>query len=206
MTTQNNTMYVTGNTIKVGDMKNVLGEDISLFKPNIDEIQGKPLKVSEDKIRKIYLEKGSKSVACEDTSFGFGRLATVVKDFVDTCEQYEGDLYNVMKAIAPKETIVEYTSIVSFKNSEYEAIFECVMRCKLCPRTGKGGIDPFAIPLECSVIQYINGERSTLVENQIIHNPKELSIAQQPEFRHLVHPRYYSLRAYKQWLSANILE
>jgi len=205
MASLKNTMYVTGNSIKVADMKNVLGENISLFKTNIDEIQGMPLEVSKDKIRKIYLKKEGNVVACEDTSFGFGKLATVVKDFVDTCDEYDGDLYNVMKAIAPKETIVEYTSIVSFKNSEYEAMFECVMRCKLCPRTGKGGIDPFAIPLEYRVVQYINGEREIIVENQMIHNPKELSIAQQLDFRHLVHPRYYSLRAYKQWLSTHIL-
>lgn len=201
MSTKDNTMYVTGNSIKVADMKNVLGEDISLFKTDTDEIQGKPFKVSEDKIRKIYSEKGGKTVACEDTSFGFGKLASVVKDVVDTCTLYQGDLYNVMKAIAPKETIVEYTSIVSFKNSEYEALFECIMLCELCPRSAPGGIDPFAIPLKYTVNQYINGQRTILVENQTIDNPHGLSIAQQPENRTNCHPRYFALRAYHQWHS-----
>jgi hypothetical protein len=205
MTTQNNTMYVTGNTIKVGDMKNVLGEDILLFKPNIDEIQGKPLKVSEDKIRKIYLEKGSNAVACEDTTFGHGKVASVVKDIIDVCDENGGDLYNVIKAMAPNIENVKYTSIMSFKDDVNEALFECEMLCKLCPRSGNGTIDPFAIPLECTVTQYVNGQKTVLIENQKIDNPEKLSIAQQSGKRHLIHPRYFSLMAYSQWQQGSAL-
>ena len=201
----NKTMYVTGNSIKVEDMRKVLGENIDLFKTNVEEIQGNPLRVSEDKIRKIFLEKGSVDVACEDTSFGHGKLAVVVKDFVETCSLYEGDLFNVMKAIAPKETNVDYTSILSFKNSSYEAFFECVMVCELCPRTAKGGIDPFAIPIEFTLVQHINGVRTVLIEKQKIDNPNKQSIAQQPEKRDLIHPRYFALRAYYEWHQHNVL-
>jgi hypothetical protein len=193
------TLYVTGNSIKVADMKRVLGEDIKLFKTDTDEIQATPFNVSIDKIRRIHNELGFKPVGCEDTSFGFGKLAAMVKHVIDACEENEGDLYNVIKSIAPKKTTVDYTSIVSFKNENYEALFECRMTCRLCPRSGKGMIDPFAIPIEYTVTQYINGEKTVLVENQQIENPAGLSIAEQPENRHLVHPRQFALNAYNHW-------
>lgn len=198
------TLYVTGNSIKVADMKFVLGEDIQLFKTDIVEIQAKPLDVSIDKIGRIYNELGFKEVVCEDTSFGFGKLSAMVKHLIDACEEYEGDLYNVMKSISPKVQQVPYTSIVSFKNDRFEALFECVMICDLCPRSAKGMIDPFAIPIRYSVTQYINGERTVLIENQEIPNPENRSIAQQPENRGLVHPRHFALRAYNNWKKTGV--
>ena len=199
MATKDTTMYVTGNSIKIGDMKNVLGEDISLFKTGINEIQGEPLKVAEDKIRRIYSEKEGGTVACEDTSFGHGKVASVVKDIIEVCNENEGDLYNAIKAMAPKVENVKYTSIMSFKDDHHEALFECEMLCKLCPRSANGMIDPFAIPLECTVRQYINGERTVLIDRQPIDNPQKLSIAQMPDIRDQVHPRRFSLKAYRQW-------
>lgn len=201
MTSIDKTLYVTGNSIKVADMKRVLGEDIQLFKIDIDEIQENSLEVSKDKIRRIYTESGFKQVACEDTSFGYGKLSSMIKHVIDACDENGGDLYNVMKAIAPKVNTVAYTSITSFKNKDYEAFFECEMICELCPRTGKGMIDPFAIPIEYTLKQYVNGEMTVLIQNQKIDNPGKLSIAQQPENRHLIHPRYFSLQAYNQWKS-----
>ena len=199
MASKDNTLYVTGNSIKVGDMHAVLGQGISLFETKIAEIQGKPFDVSLDKIRTIHANCGFKAVSCEDTSFGHGKVASVVKDIIEECNEHEGDLYNVMKAMAPKLENVKYTSIMSFKDDHYEALFECEMLCKLCPRTGKGMIDPFGIPLECTVTQYINGERTVLIDRQPIDNPEKLSISQQPLLRDQVHPRRFSLRAYKQW-------
>ena len=204
MATQDNTLYVTGNSIKVGDMQAVLGEVISLFDTKPAEIQGKPFDVSLDKIRTIHSKCGFKSVACEDTSFGHGRVASVVKDIIEVCGENEGDLYNVIKAMAPKLENVKYTSIMSYKDDHYEALFECEMLCKLCPRSGKGMIDPFAIPLECTVTQYVNGEKTVLIDRQPIDNPDKLSIAQQPLLRELLHPRRFSLRAYDKWRTSHI--
>ena len=199
MATIYETKYVTGNSIKVEDMKAVLGEDISLFNTDINEKQGKPFDVSLDKIRTIWESCAFKAVACEDTSFGHGKVASVVKDIIEICNENEGDLYNTIKAMAPKVENVKYTSIMSFKDDTHEALFECEMICKLCTRSGKGTIDPFAIPLECTVTQYINGEKTVLIENQKIDNPEKLSISQQPLLRKFIHPRYFSLRAYDQW-------
>jgi len=199
MASLDNTLYVTGNSIKVADMKSVLGENIQLFKTDLKEIQDKPLEVSIDKIRRIYHGLGSKEVGCEDTSFGYAKSTTMVKHLIDDCEENDGDLYNVMKAIAPKKNTIHYTSIVSFKNETYEALFECIMLCELCPRSGKGTIDPFAIPISVTVTQYVNGEKTVLIENQPIENPSRLSIAQQPQNRPLVHPRYFALNAYNHW-------
>ena len=204
MASQDSTLYVTGNSIKVGDMQAVLGEGISLFDTKPAEIQGKPFDVSLDKIRTIYSMCGFKSVACEDTSFGHGKVASVVKDIIEECVENEGDLYNVIKAMAPKVENVKYTSIMSYKDEQYEALFECEMLCKLCPRSAKGMIDPFAIPLECTVTQYVNGEKTVLIDRQPIDNPDKLSIAQQPTKRRLVHPRYFSLTAYDKWHTSHI--
>jgi hypothetical protein len=197
-------MYVTGNSIKVGDMQAVLGKDISLFKTEIKEMQGKPFDVSLDKIRTLHSNCEFKAVACEDTTFGHGKVASVVKDIIDVCNENEGDLYNVIKAMAPKLENVKYTSIMSFKDDVHEALFVCEMLCLLCTRSGKGMIDPFAIPLECTVTQYVNGEKTVLIENQKIDNPDKLSIAQQAKNRHLIHPRYFSLMAYIQWRQGNL--
>jgi hypothetical protein len=140
-----------------------------------------------------------RGVSCEDTTFGHGRVASVVKDIIEVCSENEGDLYNVIKAMAPKLENVKYTSIVAYKDDNIEALFECEMLCKLCPRSAKGLIDPFAIPLECTVTQYVNGEKTVLIDGQPIDNPDKLSIAQQPLLRELFHPRRYSLRAYDKW-------
>lgn len=203
MSINDKVMYVTGNSIKVGDMQAILGKDILLFKTEIKEMQGKPFDVSLDKIRNLHSKCGYKAVACEDTTFGHGKVASVVKDIIDVCDENEGDLYNVIKAMAPKIENVKYTSIMSFKDDVNEALFECEMLCKLCPRSGKGTIDPFAIPIELSVSQYVNGQKTVLIENQKIDNPEKLSIAQQPNKRHLIHPRYFSLMAYIQWRQGN---
>ena len=209
MANHDDTSYVTGNSIKVGDMHAVLGEGISLFDTKIDEIQGKPVDVSLDKIRRIHAKCGFlravRGVSCEDTSFGHGRVASVVKDIIEVCGENEGDLYNVIKAMAPKLENVKYTSIMSYKDDHNEALFECEMLCKLCPRSAKGLIDPFAIPLECTVTQYINGERTVLIDQQPIDNPEKLSISQQPLLRDQLHPRRFSLRAYNQWRSPTLL-
>jgi hypothetical protein len=199
MANTDDTKYVTGNSIKVEDMKAVLGEDISLFNTKINEIQGKPFDVSLEKIRTIYSNCAFKAVACEDTSFGHGKVASVVKDIIETCNENEGDLYNVIKAMAPKVENVKYTSIMSFKDDTFEALFECEMLCQLCSRSGKGTIDPFAIPLEYTVTQHVNGQKTVLIENQKIDNPEKLSISQQTLLRKFIHPRYFSLRAYDQW-------
>jgi len=199
MATTDDTKYVTGNGIKIGDMHAVLGEGISLFETKTPEIQGKPFDVSLDKIRTIHAKCGFKAVSCEDTSFGHGKVGSVVKDIIEVCNENEGDLYNVIKAMAPKVENVKYTSIMSFKDDHHEALFECEMLCKLCPRSAKGMIDPFAIPLECTVTQYINGEKTVLIENQPILNPLNLSIAQMSDIRDHVHPRRFSLRAYNRW-------
>jgi hypothetical protein len=73
------------------------------------------------------------------------------------------------------------------------------MKCEICPRTADGMIDPFVIPIEYTLIQTVNGVRTILCENQPIENPRKLSIAQQPDMRHLIHPRHFSVGAYKSW-------
>ena len=48
------TLYVSGNKIKIADLKKILGDDISTFDTGIKEIQESPFNVSLDKISKIY--------------------------------------------------------------------------------------------------------------------------------------------------------
>ena len=193
------TLYVSGNKIKIADLKKILGDDISTFDTGIKEIQESPFNVSLDKISKIYAEQGGRPVGCEDTSFGTGDLASNIKQVTTACENNEGDLYNVLRALAPKRQYFDYTSIFSYKDQTHEAIFECTMKCEICPRSAPGMIDPFAIPISYDLIKHVNGERTVLVENQPIHNPGKLSIAKQPENRHLIHPRYIAVGAYHDW-------
>ena len=199
MATCDETTYVTGNGLKMDDLKRVLGADISTKKIEVPEIQGDPFDVSVDKIRKIYDTQGSRPVGGEDTSFGVGKLASVVKDFVEECKLNGSDLYTVMRALAPKRQYFDYRSIFAFKDETTEAFFECCMKCEICPRTNAGMIDPFTIPVEYTIIQTVNGVRTVLCENIPIDNPHKLSIAQQPDMRHLIHPRYFSVGAYKSW-------
>ena len=198
-TTQDNTLYVTGNKMKLGDLKKVLGDDISTFDTGIKEIQGSPLDVSLDKISKIYAEQGGRAVGCEDTSFGTGDLASNIKQVTTECENNEGDLYNVLRALAPKRQFFDYTSIFSYKDQTHQAIFECIMKCEICPRTKPGMIDPFAIPIEYDLIMHVNGQTTVLLKNQPICNPMKLSIAQMSDIRDKVHPRYFSVGAYCEW-------
>ena len=199
MATHDETTYVTGSGIKLDDFKRILGPDIFTKKIEVPEIQGDPFDVSVDKIRKIYDNQGSRPVGGEDTSFGVGKLASVVKDFVEECKLNESDLYTVMRALAPKRQYFDYRSIFAYKDGLLEAFFECCMKCEICPRTADGMIDPFAIPIEYTLIQTVNGVRTVLCENQPIENPHKLSIAQQPDMRYLIHPRYFSIGAYKSW-------
>jgi hypothetical protein len=199
MATFDETTYVTGSGIKLDDFKRILGEDIFTKKIEVPEIQGDPFDVSVDKIRKIYDNQGSRPVGGEDTSFGVGKLASVVKDFVEECKLNGSDLYAVMRALAPKRQYFDYRSIFAYKDGLLEAFFECCMKCEICPRTADGMIDPFAIPIEYTLTQTVNGVRTVLCENQPIENPHKLSIAQQPDMRHLIHPRYFSIGAYKSW-------
>ena len=199
MATVDNTLYVSGNKMKLADLKRVLGDEISTFTADVDEIQKGSYDVSVDKIRKIHALKGCQPVGCEDTSFGVGVLAAMIKHILDECESNEGDLYAVLKAIAPKRQYFDYTSIFAFKNETYEALFECRMKCEICPRSKPGQIDPFAIPVEYTLIQYVNGVKTVLCEGVKLDNPDKLSIAQQPDKRHLLHPRYIAVRAYSDW-------
>ena len=180
-------------------MKKVLGDDISTFDTGIKEIQGSPLDVSLDKISKIYAEQGGRAVGCEDTSFGTGDLASNIKQVTTECDANEGDLYNVLRALAPKRQYFDYTSIFSYKDPTHEAVFECIMKCEICPRTKAGMIDPFAIPIEYDLIMHVNGHTTVLLKNQPICNPMKLSIAQMSDIRDKVHPRYFSVGAYNNW-------
>jgi hypothetical protein len=194
-----NTLYVSGNKIKLADMRKILGDEIFTFDTNIKEIQGIPREVGDDKITRIYSEQGGRPVGCEDTSFGLGELASYIKQITKICEENEGDLYNVMRSLAPKQQYFDYTSIFSFKDQQHEAIFECTMKCEICPRTAPGMIDPFAIPISYTLIKRVNGETTVLVEYQEVENPNKVSIAKQPENRHLLHPRHIAIGAYKKW-------
>ena len=198
-TTQDDVLYVTGNKLKLADLKIILGDGISTFATKIKENQGIPVDVSLDKISRIYIEQGGRAVGCEDTTFGSGELASYIKQLTDECENNEGDLYNALRAIAPKRQYFDYTSIFSFKDETHEASFECRMKCEICPRTAAGMIDPFAIPIEYDLIMQVNGKTTVLCANQPIENPGKLSIAKQPAIRHLVHPRYFSVGAYNNW-------
>ena len=198
-TAQDSTIYVTGNKMKLADLKKVLGDDISTFDTGIKEIQGSPLDVSLDKISKIYAEQGGRAVGCEDTSFGTGDLASNIKQITTECEMNEGDLYNVLRALAPKRQFFDYTSIFSYKDHTHQAVFECIMKCEICPRTKPGMIDPFAIPIEYDLIMHVNGETTVLQKNQPIWNPLKLSIAQMSDIRDQVHPRFFSVGAYNHW-------
>ena len=199
MTSEDKTIYATGNGVKLDDLKAVLGQDITNKDLKVPEIQAVPMRASEDKIRRNFEAVGEVDVCCEETSFGTGELATFVKQIVDTCEKNGGDLYNVWKAVAPHRTEFDYTSIVAFKNSKTEAFFECTMKCAICPRSAPGKIDPFAIPIQYTLVAILDGVRTVLAENVPVDNPTRLSIAQQPEKRPHIHPRYFSLRAYKEW-------
>lgn len=199
MSQADKTIYATGNGVKLDDFKVVLGQDIINQDLKPTEIQGSPMQASEDKIRRCFDAVGGVDVCCEETSFGTGELATFIKQIVDTCEKNGGDLHNVWKAVAPHRTEFDYTSIVAFKSAKIEAFFECTMKCGICPRCGSGKIDPFAVPIQYSLVQIVNGVRTILAENVAIDNPTRWSIAQQPEKRPDLHPRYFSLRAYKEW-------
>ena len=193
------TIYATGNGVKLDDFKAVLGQDIINRDLKPTEIQAIPIRATEDKIRRSFETVGGVDVCCEETSFGTGELATFVKQIIETCEKNGGDLHNVWKAVAPHRTEFDYTSIVAFKNAEIEAFFECTMKCAICPRSAAGKIDPFAIPIEYTLVQTVNGVKTILAENVALDNPTRLSIAQQPAKRPELHPRYVSLRAYKEW-------
>ncbi len=196
---QDKTIYATGNGVKLDDLKAVLGQDIINQNLKPTEIQAMPIRATEDKIRRCFEAVGGADVCCEETSFGTGELATFIKQIVDTCEQNGGDLHNVWKAVAPRLTEFDYTSIVAFKNAKIEAFFECIMKCAICPRSADGKIDPFAVPIQYTLVQTFNGVRTILAENILVDNPEQLSIAQQPKKRDQLHPRYFSVRAYKEW-------
>jgi hypothetical protein len=193
------TIYATGNGVKLDDLKAVLGQDIINRDLKPTEIQAIPIRATEDKIRRSFEAVGGVDVCCEETSFGTGELATFVKQIIDVCEKNGGDLHNMWKAVAPHRTEFDYTSIVAFKTEEIEAFFECIMKCAICPRSAAGKIDPFAIPIEYTLVQTVNGVKTILAENVAVDNPTRSSIAQQPAKRDELHPRYFSLRAYKEW-------
>jgi hypothetical protein len=194
------TIYVTGNGVKLDDLQAVLGQDIAIRDLKPTEIQAFPMCATEDKVRRCFDAVGGADVCCEETSFGTGdELATFIKQIVDACEKNGGDLHNMWKAVAPHKTEFNYTSIVAFKSAQIEAFFECTMKCAICPRSAPGKIDPFAIPIEYTLVRTVNGIKTILAENVALDNPSRLSIAQQPAKRYERHPRYYSLRAYKQW-------
>ena len=193
------TIYATGNGVKLDDLKAVLGQDIINRDLKPTEIQAMPIRATEDKIRRCFEAVGGADVCCEETSFGTGELATFIKQIIDACEQNEGDLHNVWKAVAPHKTEFNYTSIVAFKSAQTEAFFECTMKCAICPRSAPGKIDPFAIPIKYTLVQMVNGVTTILAENVAVDNPARLSIAKQPAKRPELHPRYVSLRAYKEW-------
>jgi len=192
------TLYVSGNEMKLADMKRVLGAGITTIDDEVDEIQANPLSVSKDKIRKIY-DKQKTAVGCEDTSFGFGATASMVKHLIKDCKENGSELYDVLRALAPKAEYVNYNSIVSFKDGTDEVHFHCTMKCYLCARTAPGMIDPFAIPVKYTIEQHLNGVKTVLVADEAIYNPDKLSIAQQPDNRPLVHARYFALGVYKKW-------
>ena len=194
------TIYATGNGVKLDDLKAVLGQDIANRDLRPTEIQAMAIRATEDKVRRCFETVGGADVCCEETSFGTDdELATFVKQIIDACEKNGGDLHNVWKAVAPHKTEFNYTSIVAFKSAQIEAFFECTMKCAICPRSGGGKIDPFAIPIEYTLVQTVNGVRTILAENVIVDNPTRLSIGKQPAKRPELHPRYFSLRAYKEW-------
>ena len=195
------TIYATGNGVKLDDLKAVLGQDIINRDLKPTEIQDIPIRATEDKVRRCFEAVGGVDVCCEETSFGTGELATFIKQIIDACEKNGGDLYNVWKAVAPHRTEFDYTSVVAFKSAQTEAFFECIMKCTICPRSDSGKIDPFAIPIEYTLVQTINGVKTILMQNVAVDNPARLSIAKQPAKRPHIHPRYFSLRAYKEWRS-----
>ncbi len=200
MELEDRTIYATGNGLKLDDFKSVLGQNIIARDLKVTEIQGHPMPAAVDKIRRNFEEVKEVDVCCEETSFGTGELATFIKQIVDTCEKNGGDLYNTWKSIAPARTEFDYTSIVAFKSSTIEALFVCDMKCELCTRRSCAGkIDPFAVPTQYTVRRYVNGVETVLAENVAVDNPERKSIAQQSDRRHVLHPRYYSLRAYKEW-------
>jgi hypothetical protein len=199
------TIYATGNGVKLDDLKAVLGQYIINRDLKPTEIQAMAIRATEDKIRRCFDAVGGADVCCEETSFGTGdELATFIKQIVEACEKNGGDLHNVWKAVAPHKTEFNYTSIVAFKSAQIEAFFECIMKCAICPRSGGGKIDPFAIPIDYTLVQTVNGVRTILAENVAVDNPDGLSIAQQPAKRPELHPRYFSLRSYKEWCTETV--
>ena len=194
------TIYATGNGVKLDDLKAMLGQDITNRDLKPTEIQAMAIRATEDKIRRCFEAVGGADVCCEETSFGTeDELATFVKQIIEACEKNGGDLHNVWKAVAPERTEFNYTSIVAFKNEQIEAFFECTMKCAICPRSAPGKIDPFAVPIEYTLVQTVNGIKTILAQNVAVDNPARLSIAQQPAKRPHIHPRHFSLRAYKEW-------
>jgi len=192
------TIYATGNGMKLDDLKRVLGEGIITQDLKIVEIQDMPLRVAEDKIRRCF-DITQTDVCCEETSFGVDEVAAYVKQINQVCKKYGGSLDKVWDAMAPKLEFKDYTSIVAFKNKDHEAFFECTMKCRTCSRKTEGLIDPFTIPVEYTIKAHVNGTTTILEENVAVDNPDQLSIAEQSSKRHLLHPRYVSLRAYHAW-------
>jgi len=197
-TTQDQTIYATGNGMKLEDMQNVLGKGIIARDLKVVEIQDLPLRVAEDKIRRCF-EIVQTDVCGEDTSFGTDEVAAFVKQINQVCKKYGGSLDKVWDAMAPKLEFKDYTSIVAFKNKDHEAFFECTMKCRTCPRKTEGLIDPFTIPVEYTLKAHVNGTTTVLEENVPVDNPDQLSIAEQSSKRQFLHPRYFALRAYLQW-------
>lgn len=199
------TIYATGNGVKLDDLKAVLGQGIINCDLKPIEIQQLPIHATEDKVRRCFEMAKGADVCCEETSFGTGELATFIKQIIDACDKNGGKLDQVWKAVAPGRTEFDYTSIVGFKNQQIEAFFECTMKCAICERSGSGKIDPFAVPIQYTLVRFVKGvsdphpDRTVLEENVAVDNPKGLSIAEQPEKRAQLHPRYFSLRAYKEW-------
>jgi Ham1 family len=211
-TPSKNVVVITSNARKVADASAVFGICLPLESDDMDEIQNTPTRIAIDKVRKIHTKSGP--CLGEDTSFGLPAAVylaknkehifpALIKHLIDACKVGGGELVVALNAISPGHTLYEYTSTVAFCDGVRVVLFQCIMTGTIRHGGGKGDIDPHFVPISFTLVRIEDGVSVTLVQDQMVDNPGQKTIGEQPDNRQNVHPRYFALRSSKSWLEEN---
>jgi hypothetical protein len=203
---------ITGNARKLADFEAVFAMSLKVCGDDVTEVQSPALQVAIQKARDLFAKIGP--CLCEDTSLGLpdgeydskqkkAIFPAMIKHLIDACKVGNGNLVEALTAISPQHTLYDYKSTVSICTGTNTIVFQCGMKCKLRCGGGKGDIDPHVVPVCYALTRHENGQTVVLVNDQAVENPDEQTIGEMPERRADVHPRYFALRAAKEWLSTN---
>ena len=203
---------ITGNSRKLADFEAVFAKSLKVCGDDVTEVQCTALQVAIQKARDLCAKKGP--CLCEDTSLGLpvreydskqkkAIFPAMIKHLIDACKVGGGNLVDALTAISPQHLLYEYTSTVTICTRSTTIVYQCVTKCILRHGGGKGDIDPNVVPVCYTLTCHENGQTVVLVNDQAVENPDEQTIGEMPERRADVHPRYFALRAAKEWLSTN---